>query len=154
MKTVALLSLALAGMLISRAHAATEQQLFRNYRAIFRFIVSQEDVPENNPDLFQVAAESVLDYVSANSGEWFLVVKPDLLNRKHVSVLRGAQGNGPFYVFRETPAGFRFLGSMFGNGYKVGSLNGRVQFRTASHVSAEVSEDVLYEVDGNRLIKK
>jgi hypothetical protein len=144
----------LAGLLPIAPLATADDAVLRDYRAVFQYIVDNEDIPVDKPDLFNMAAESVVDHVQTEPAQWFLVVKPDLLNEKHGSMLRGAQGNGPFYVFRETPQGFEVLGTMFGNGYKAGSTNGRLQLRTTSHGSAEISQETVYEVEGHRLVKR
>ena len=143
-----MLLLSVAGSL-----AASEAAL-PTYKEVFRYVADQEDLPTDEGSIFKLAVESNAEYLRVNPSEWFLVVRVEFLEGSHASKPRGAQGNGPFYVFRETPKGFVPIGTMFGNAYTWGSTNGRLQFDVNSHVSAEESKKTRYVLQGDALVEE
>ena len=115
------------------AQTAVEAPRFASYEEVFRFIASRSDLETvDDTSVFKLASDSCVDYVRARKEDWYLVVRADYLV-DHISAIRGVQGNGPFYVFREVDGAFRFLGVMFGNAYTQTSVNGEVGFDVRSH---------------------
>ena len=143
-----MLLLSVAGSLVASEAALP------TYKEVFRYVADQEDLPTDERSIFKLAVESNAEYVRVNPNEWFLVVRVEFLEGGHASKPRGAQGNGPFYVFRETPKGFVPIGTMFGNAYTWGSTNGRLQFDVNSHVSAEASKKTRYVLQGDALMEE
>jgi hypothetical protein len=70
--------------------------------------------------------------------------------------IRGAQGNGSYYILRplsvysalDTDKGFELVGVVEGNSWKLMHSNGRCRFVTYWHVSAAESPESIYEWNG------
>jgi hypothetical protein len=70
-------------------------------------------------DLIQrLEASSSIDHLHDYRGEGICAVKPELLRSDGVSQVRAADGNYPFFVFRQSEHGWLLLGQMQGSGYE------------------------------------
>lgn len=139
---------------LAAAAGPSAVQPFAGYRELFSYIAEREELPTDPDAILKLAAESSLAEVRARADESYIVVRVDFRADTHVSKVRGAQGNGPFYVLRREGGRFRLLGTMFGNSYVWGSRNGNLFFTVSSHMSAEHSDTATYRVAGNVLVKE
>jgi hypothetical protein len=136
------------------AQAPVHPPRFVSYEQMFRFIASQSDLEHvDRSSVFKLASESCVQYVRANPKEWYLVIRADY-RHDHVSTIRGAQGNGPFYVFHEVGGAFIFLGVMFGNGYTQASVNGNIGFDVHAHAGGGKTTTAHYDVVGETLVQR
>jgi hypothetical protein len=66
----------------------------------------------------RLEASSSIDHLHDYRGEAIFAVKPELLRPDGVSQVRAADGNYPFFVFRQSEHGWLLLGQMRGSGYE------------------------------------
>jgi hypothetical protein len=127
---------------------------FASYEQVFRFIASQSDLEQiDRSSVFKLAAESCVEYVRTRPKAWYLVIRADYLHN-HISTIRGAQGNGPFYVFHEGGGAFTFLGVMGGNAYTQTSVNGNIGFDVSAHAGGGKTTTAHYDVVGEMLVQR
>lgn len=154
---------ALAILLCVTIHAATPAQPTQTTRLltdeeVFHFIASHEDLGDAEvPDrsvVFKLASESCVDYLRSRPDDWYLIIRADYLHKNHISAIRGAQGNGPFYVFREAGGTFTFLGVMLGNAYTQTSGEKHIGFNVSAHAGGGKTSTAHYEVIGDALVQR
>jgi hypothetical protein len=106
-------------------------------------------LPNDDDALFKTAAESSMDWFWLEEGTTniVIVIKLDFLDGPY-SAIRGAHGNGPYYLFMPIEKGFQLPGKMAGNGYHHGTLNGRAQFITSWHMGGGEAYENIYDWDG------
>ncbi len=131
---------------------AIPPKLFANYRELFEYIADAESLPKDPETVFKLAAESSISVHQVKVGDFHLVIRADFHGDGYVSTIRGAQGNGTFYVLHRERGGLRLIGTMFGNGYVPGSLNGQLYFKMGAHMSAGSSPESIYRVVGDSLV--
>jgi len=128
-----------------------EPRVFKNWTDCFRFMADacQCVFTRDADSLFKLAAESSMEWfwLEEGSSQVVIVIKLDMLSGPY-SAIRGAQGNGPYYLFTPAEEGFRFVGAMDGNRFRWGTRNGRARFTTNWHMSATQSIENIYDWDG------
>ena len=140
--------------LLLAAHVTAAHPVFTSYEQLFKFIASKEE-PDLDPNdahtIFQLASESCIEYVRD-----YLIVRADFLNPKsHFSVIRGAQGNGNYYVFRAAGGKFKFIGVMGGNSYVLTAVGvEQIGFDVRAHDSAYVTIKWHYDLIGDELVAR
>jgi len=127
--------------------------VFKNYRECFRFMARDRDSKIDDDQLFKLAAESSMNWywLDSETRRIVIVIKLDLLGDTY-SAIRGAQGNGDYYLFVPVSNGFLHVGTMWGNSYKYGTLNGKPRFIASAHMSAASAIETEYVWDGSRFI--
>lgn len=148
------MSWAAAVVALAVTAAGPAPRSFGRYSDLFRYVAEAELLPTDEDSIFRLAAESTVDYVGVRPGEWYVVVRAELREEGETSRLRGAQGNGPYYVFRKQGNAFLLLGTMFGNRYTWGSLNGSLVFTVTAQLSAEQSQTAVYRVVRDGLVQQ
>jgi len=153
-----------------------EPKNFSSYCELFKFIAKNEGFEPGDADngdfLLKLAADSKIEACQAEGFKLpVIVVTPNYYyyfdySDGAVSMLRGAQGNGKFYLLLplrknltngdSADPGFRLVGIAEGNGYEWSSSNFVPQFITRWHISAGESPESVYEWDGKvfKLITK
>jgi hypothetical protein len=136
------------------AVAEARPRTFDRYPDLFRHLAETELLPTDEESIFKLAAESTVDYIGVGAGAWYVVVRAELREEGEASRLRGAQGNGPYYVFRKQGGTFQLLGKMFGNSYTWGTLNGAPVFTVTTHLSVDQSQTAVYRVVRDGLVQQ
>lgn len=124
--------------------------VFPTYRDCFRFMAGcQETTVVDEANLFKLAAESSMETFRLADGtsNIVLVIKLDYLKGPY-SAMRGAQGNGLYFLFVPRSNGFEHVGTMAGNAYRHGTLNGRCRFITSWHMSGAEAIETEYVWNG------
>ncbi len=103
-------------------------------------------VSQDDEALFNLALASSLDRAQPWGTPQFAVVVT--LCSLDYCDMRGAQGNGSYYLFMPVETGFQFAGKMGGNRYKWTTVNGSPQFVTGHHMSASQSYETIYDWNG------
>jgi hypothetical protein len=92
-----------------------------------------------------------VDYLRARPEDWYLVIRADYLHN-HISEIRGAHGNGLFYLFRESNGAFSFIGVMYGNRYTQSTGVQHIGFDVSAHAGGGKTSTIHYEVVGDTLV--
>lgn len=148
------MSWAAAVVALAATAAEPAPRSFAGYPDLFRYVAETELLPTDEDTIFRLAAESTVDYVGVRPGEVYVVVRAELREEGEASRVRGAQGNGPYYVFRKQGGAFLLLGTMFGNRYTWGSLNGGLVFTVTAQLSADQSQAAVYRVVRDGLVQQ
>ncbi len=144
---------AVALVLFAFGQGASESEsvsrIFPTYKDCFRFMAEHSQMKVDDASLFKLAAESSMDryWLDEKAESLVLVIKLDYLSGAS-SKIRGAQDNGPYYLFVPRENGFEHVGTIEGNNCKWGTRNGKASFTTTWHVSARESIEVVYVWDG------
>ena len=98
-------------------------QHFNSYKEVFTYIAEHTELPDTSPDtIFQLACESSIDHIpSLSDGVALLVIKTNFYRfviDGWDNSIRGAQGNGEYYIFEARKGGFNLVGVILGNMYK------------------------------------
>lgn len=141
----------------SCASAETDKpQTFKNWQECFRFMANElgDMLPNQDDDtLFKLAAESSAETYWIKSPKIAIVIKLDYIEGSY-SLIRGAQGNGAYYIFSPVENGYEFLGTLEGNSYKwQDSGSGGSKFITTWHWSADETGENIYDWDGHQYKK-
>ncbi|MCK4519015.1 MAG: hypothetical protein KAU12_02740, partial [Candidatus Omnitrophica bacterium] len=101
-----------------------ESKIFLDYLDCFRYMAENNHLGTEEANICKLAAESSVDrYFQENSGEIILVFKLNYFKGRY-STIRGAQNNGPYYIFLEADDCFEYIGRMEGNSYQKDNSNG------------------------------
>ena len=145
------LVLMLASLALTIFAAPDETRMFKNWQACFRFMAEDNDnaLPSDEATLFKLAAESSMEWFWLEEGTNRIVIaiKLDFLKGPY-SAIRGAQGNGLYYLLVPVGDGYQFVGKMEGNRFAWSTLNGKARFTAAWHVSASEWYENVYDWDG------
>ena len=134
---------------------------FAGYRELYIFIAHQvdEDFPTDNHTLFKLAADSTTKIVTLDSKEipYVYLIENHYYNGGIYDQMRGAHGNGSFFVVRplanndaalDTDKGFELVGILSGNVYELTHINGKPRFTTYWHISAGEHPKTDYDWNG------
>ena len=131
------------------AFGGDDSRQYADWKECYRFMAEQAYFPTDDQSLFRLAAESSADWfwLVDGSKEIVVVVKLDARDGPY-SALRGAQQNGLYFLFTPNDSGYRFIGTMEGNSYRRGTINGKSHFTTGWHMSSSLSYENIYDWDG------
>jgi len=90
---------------------------------------------------------SSVDHLHDYRGESIYAVKPELLGADGDSLVRAAEGNYPFFVFRQSEHGWVLLGQMYGTGYEWSTQTRHLVFNTTLVNGKGSRSTVRYEVN-------
>jgi hypothetical protein len=135
---------------------------FKNYRELYTFIsreVFEDKNMSSQPDtIFKLAADSETEtYALVNSPFYLWVITPHYLNGGIYDQIRGAQGNGIFFIVRplaknftsdETDCGFELVGIASGNVVNFSGYNQTTRLTACWHISATKHPETTYEWNG------
>ncbi|MCK5306326.1 MAG: hypothetical protein KAJ66_04265 [Candidatus Omnitrophica bacterium] len=125
-----------------------ELKIFLDYLDCFRFMAENNHLGTEEANICKLAAESSVERCfQENSEEIILVFKLNYFKGRY-STIRGAQDNGPYYIFLEADDCFEYIGRMEGSSYQKKDSDGRMIFSTTWHVSSNESIESVYEYDG------
>jgi hypothetical protein len=104
-------------------------------------------------DLLQrLEAASAIDHLHDYRGEAIYAVKPELIGADGESLVRGADGNYPFFVFRQSEHGWLLIGRMDGTGYDWSTQTRHLVFNTSVLTGKGSRTTVRYEVNPAYLV--
>ncbi len=137
---------------------------FAGYQQLYAFIASRSyggipTNPTNAETLFKLAADSCTQIVTLEDLQmpYVHLVETHYYNGGVYDRIRGAQGNGNYYILRplttnhvtfDTDKGFDLVGIVQGNSWKVTYHGGRTRIVTRWHMSAAESPESIYEWNG------
>jgi len=103
--------------------------------------------------LEQLERSSSIDHLHDYRGEEIFAVKPELLGPDGASLIRGPDGNYPFFVFRQLEQGWLLLGEMHGRSYEWTTQSRHLVFNmSVQHSSRARTTTVRYEVNSSALV--
>ena len=130
---------------------------FAGYREFFTFIGHNElnGMPINDDTVFKLAADSMIKIIGLDFKQmpYVYLVESHYFSGEFDEI-RGAQGNGQYYILRPLAAdnaalvGFELVGILDGNGYTVQHINGTPRFVSYWHLSASEHPESIYEWNG------
>jgi hypothetical protein len=172
-KLILCLSLVLSGGLFgcstthwSSSEADTDTKLpvrFNNYRELYAFIEARTygGMPTNMDTTLAMASDSETKIVTLSDDKipYVYLVTPHLYDGGIYDHIRGAQGNGYYYILRPLAKatdytsdgkehGFDLIGIGEGNTFTWTNSNGKTGFITTWHLSAGEHPETIYEWNG------
>jgi hypothetical protein len=146
-------------------HADSDVKLpvrFKNYQELYAFISREvfesKSVSSNPNTLFKLAADSETEPYALDNPPFYLwIITPRYFNGGIYDQIRGAQGNGVYYIIRplarnfasdKTDCGFELVGIAHGNALSFSDYNQTTRLTTYSHISATEHPGNTYEWNG------
>ena len=130
---------------------------FAGYREFFTFVAQNTygGMPTNADTLLKLAADSSIEIIGLDFKQmpYVYVVESGYFNGEFDEI-RGAQGNGQYYILRPLATddadsgGFELVGILKGNAYAVQYVNGTPRFVSYWHLSAREHPETIYEWNG------
>lgn len=154
---VAFAVLALAGLSCSTAPRMAMKDMsignkpgpsFSDYRQLFSWIAKCEGLPTDARTIFDLAAESKLDYFQDEKFGKICIIEVNYYGDGQFNQIRGAQGNGRYYVIKSTERGFDLVGILEGNSYSWDNVGERRRLITTWHMSISENEGMTYDWNG------
>lgn len=130
---------------------------FAGYREFFTFVGtnSSNEMPINDDTVFKLAAESTIKIINLDCKQLsYVYVVETHYFRGMYDEIRGAQGNGQYYILRPLTAdnaalgGFELVGILDGNAYTVQHIDETPRFVCYWHLSAREHPESIYEWNG------
>jgi len=130
---------------------------FAGYREFFTFVGqgSINGMPINGDTVFKLAADSTIKIIDLNFKQMpYVYLVESHYFRGAYDEIRGAQGNGQYYILRPLATGnaalggFELVGILDGNAYEVQHINGTPRFVSYWHLSAGEHPETIYEWNG------
>lgn len=135
---------------------------FKSYHEFYDFAARLEGVSVTNSEvLLKFAADTSTEIITvddrAMQDQYLYLIEPHYLNGGVYDQIRGAQGNGGYYVLRllatnftglDTDKGFELVGLLAGNSCRFTHETGKPTFITHWHMSAAESPQTIYEWNG------
>jgi len=130
---------------------------FAGYREFFTFVGQDKilGMPTGADAIFKLAADSMIKIVDLDFKQMpYVYVVEDHFFRGEFDEIRGAQGNGQYYILRPLAAdnatlgGFELVGILDGNAYTVQHINGTPRFVSYWHLSAGEHPESVYDWNG------
>jgi hypothetical protein len=127
------------------------------YREFFTFVAQNTygGMPTDADVLFKLAADSTIKIIGLDFKQMpYVYLVEDHYYIGEYDGIRGAQGNGQYYILRPLAAdnaalgGFELVGILDGNAYTVQHINGKPQFVSYWHLSAGEHPETIYEWNG------
>lgn len=130
--------------------ADNDEKIFKNYKDCFLFIAKEQDLDKVEDSLFKLAAESTMRrmYINGQNNEMpLIIIESNYYNNMNNSI-RGAQGNGDYYLFKVLKNGYEYVGKIGGNSYSCGTYNNYLRFITSWHMCAGENIESIYDWNG------
>ena len=130
---------------------------FADYREFFTFVAQHTygGMPTDADTLFKLAADSTIKIIGLDLKQMpYVYLVESHYFRGEFDEIRGAQGNGKFYLLRPLSAdntafaGFELVGILDGNAYTLQHMNGTTRFISYWHLSAGEHPERIYEWNG------
>lgn len=158
---VSLIGCATKKPLVIEPHGDTPVNLpvrFHTYHDLYTFIAQREGLPNAANSLFKLAADSETKIYAFDAPPPYLwVITPHFYNGGIFDEIRGAQGNGSYYVLcppatnftsLDTDRGFKLVGVAAGNSLRWSSLNHNPPLITTWHMGGGPPAETVYEWNG------
>ena len=145
--------------------AKTEAKLpikFTDYQAFYTFVANRTygGMPTDAESVFKLAADSTTEILTLEGKQlpYAYLVTSHYYNGGIYDQIRGAQGNGDYYLLRplatdyttlDTDRGFELVGIAVGNTWRLSHSNGRPRFVTTWHMSAAENPESILEWNGS-----
>lgn len=120
---------------------------FGSYKAAFRYIAKCEGLPSDSSTLFALAADSTLERSHSHLAGDLVIVRAEYYGQSRFGI-RGAQGQGRYYVFQTRDDGWRLVGILHGNSYRWDAVGDTLRIITRTHLSAVESPETIYTWTG------
>lgn len=136
---------------------------FAGYREFYTFVAKRTygGMSTDADTLFKLAADSTTTIITLEDKQmpYVYLVESHYYNGGIYDQIRGAQGNGDYYILRpratnytdlDTDKGFELVGIAEGNSCKLtySNSNGKPRFVTHWHLSVDESPERIYEWNG------
>ena len=138
---------------------------FKSYRELYAFIEARANggsgMPTNASTILAMASDTKTEIVTLANDKipYVYLVTPHFYNGGIYDHIRGAQGNGYYYILRPLAKqtdytadgkdhGFELVGIGEGNSLTWTNSNGRIGFRTTWHISAGEHPETIYQWNG------
>ena len=130
---------------------------FAGYREFFTFVAKNTygGMATDADTLFKLAADSTIKIVGLDFKSMpYVYVVQDHYYNGYLDEIRGAQGNGQYYILRPlindggASEGFELVGILDGNAYEVQHINETPRFVSYWHLSAGEHPETIYEWNG------
>lgn len=138
---------------------------FRTYHELYTFIAARayggDGMPTNTDMVLALASDTTTEIVGLANDEipYVYLVTPHFYHGEVYDQIRGAQGNGDYYILRPLTKwtddinagrdrGFELIGMGEGNTLRWTNSNGKIGFVTTWHISATESPESVYEWNG------
>ena len=134
---------------------------FPSYQAFYAFVARRTygGMPTDAETLFKLAADSTTEILTLEDKQlpYVHLVTSHYYNGGIYDRIRGAQGNGDYYILRplapdytalDTDRGFELVGIAEGNTWRLRYVTGRPRFVTTWHMSADESPESILEWNG------
>ena len=128
---------------------------FRDYAEAFRFIARHEELSTDEGTVFRLAADSSVEIWRFEQIPILYFVTAHYYAGGLYDQIRGAQGNGRYYLLRplnheftaagNLDRGFELVGIAEGNTYHWQTINSRPRLATTWHLSAAESPTNIYD---------
>ncbi|HUW55820.1 MAG TPA: hypothetical protein VMZ92_04240 [Planctomycetota bacterium] len=123
--------------------------VFSSNTEAFKTIARHEGLPQDEQTLFGLAVDSTVERVGTSRHGVFSIVRPQYYDdRKHRFGIRGAQGQGRYYVFQRNGSEWRLVGVLDGSSYELRSGGDKFSIITGWHMSASESPKIVYSWNG------
>ncbi len=122
---------------------------FRGYKAAFEHIALREGLPRDEETLFGLAAESTVERYRFEQTGLLTIVRAQYYDESQFEFgLRGAQGQGTYYVFQTNGNEWRLVGVVQGSAYRWDCVGDKLRLITSWHISAFESPETVYSWNG------
>ena len=128
---------------------------FQDYKEIFGYIATEDGLFNDPEMILQLSNDCKVEYIHSEKkdGPLRAVLTANLIDNNGVNILRGASGNGAYYVLQFTPTGMDLVGILVGNGWKNRTIDGHDAFVTTWHMSAFEYVETIYDWNGSVFAK-
>lgn len=120
--------------------SASEPLHFKNYREAYAYVAHCEGLPTDADTLLKLAAESKMEITPVENLGTFHIIEASYY-ADGLDQIRGAQGNGRFYVLRENKGNFDLAGILEGNAYRWNNTDNHAALQTHWHVGGGDNDD-------------
>jgi hypothetical protein len=138
---------------------------FKNYRELYAFMAARanggDGVPQNASTVLAMASDTTTEIVGLANDQipYVYLITPHFYDGGIYDHIRGAQGNGDYYILRPLikptgytgdgkEHGFELIGIGEGNTFRWTNSNGKIGFVTTWHISATEHPETVYTWNG------
>jgi hypothetical protein len=128
-------------------HPTMPGKPFASYQEAFRYIAKWEGLPADSQTLFALAADSTLERSNSHLTGDLVIVKAEYYGQSRFGI-RGAQGQGQYYVFQIRDSKWKLVGILHGNSYRWNAVGDTLQIITRWHMSLAENPETVYTWNG------
>lgn len=131
----------------SKCRPMVPAQPFGSYEAVFDYIAKCEKLSRDERTLSGLAADSTVERYHFDRTGDLSIVRAEYYGDSQFGI-RGAQGQGRYYVFQTHGHRCRLVCILDGNGYRWDNVGDKVRIITWWHISAAESPETVYSWNG------